>query len=276
MAQAVEHVGTASLKDGGATHEQSLDAPHGPNSHGEGHAEGHGHGHSLLHHHFDDMQQQREATALGMWTFLSTEVMMFGALMFAYSLYRYKFHTEFLAGSHSLNFKLGFMNTLVLLVSSLTMAMGVHAAQVKEKKRMMMFLGITWILGLLFLVIKGFEWSADYHEGLVPGLNWDPRPHNFADLVKEGFNLQSYQMYFVIYFSMTGLHAFHMIIGLALVAYFMFLGQRGMFTNGNDQPVELLGLYWHFVDIVWVFLFPLLYLIGGGHVAALFGGGGGH
>lgn len=282
MAQAVEHVGTASLEHGRGSHEASLDSPHGPGSQHDGHAHGHGAEHSLLHHHFDDMEQQREATALGMWTFLSTEVMMFGALMFAYSLYRFKFHTEFLAGSHSLNFKLGFMNTLVLLVSSLTMAMAVHSAQLREKNRMMMFLGATWILGFAFLVIKGFEWSADYHEGLVPGLNWDPRPH--AEVIKEyffnkqgqvstDFNLQSYQMYFVIYFSMTGLHAFHMIIGLALVAYWMFLGQRGHFTTGNDQPVELLGLYWHFVDIVWVFLFPLLYLIGGGHVKALFGGG---
>ena len=288
MAQAVEHVGTASLDHGRASHEASLDSPHGPGSQHEGGAHGHGRsehgahgeGHSILHHHFDDMEQQREATALGMWTFLATEVMMFGALMFAYSLYRYKFHYEFLAGSHSLNFKLGFFNTLVLLCSSLTMAMGVHAAQMKQKGRMQMFLGLTWVLGLAFLVIKGFEWNADYHEGLIPGIAWDPRPHNYETLLNNTgagvpFNLQSYQMYFVIYFSMTGLHAFHMVIGLALVAYFMFLGQRGNFTNGNDQPVELLGLYWHFVDIVWVFLFPLLYLIGGGHVATLFGGGGG-
>jgi cytochrome c oxidase subunit 3 len=284
MAQAVEHVGTASLDHGRGSHEHSLDSPHGPGSqhseHGHGahgHGEHGGHGeHSILHHHFDDMEQQREATALGMWTFLSTEVMMFGALMFAYSLYRYKFGTEWLAGSHSLNFQLGFFNTLVLLCSSLTMAMGVHAAQMRQKNRMQLFLGLTWVLGLAFLVIKGIEWSADYHEGLVPGMNWDPRPHNLADITKEGFNLQGYQMYFVVYFSMTGLHAFHMVIGLGLVAYFMFLGQRGMFTNGNDQPVELLGLYWHFVDIVWVFLFPLLYLIGGGHVAKIFGGGGAH
>ncbi len=269
MAQAVEHVGTASLEHGRASHETSMDTPH------ESHEHGHGHGseHSVLHHHFDDMQQQREATALGMWTFLSTEVMMFGAMMFAYSLYRYLHHTEFLAGSHSLNFKLGFMNTLVLLVSSLTMATSVHAAQMKQQKKMIQFLGITWALGLAFLVIKGFEWNADFHEGLVPGINWDPRPHNFATLMGEGFNLQAYQMYFVVYFCMTGLHAIHMIIGLGLVAHFMRIGSKGVFTNGNDQPVELLGLYWHFVDIVWVFLFPLLYLIGGGHVAALFGGG---
>ncbi len=273
MAQAVEHVGTASLDHGRASHEASLDSLHGPGSQHEGHAHGHEAEHSLLHHHFDDMEQQREATALGMWTFLSTEVMMFGALMFVYSLYRFLHHDEWLAGSHSLNFKLGFLNTLVLLVSSLTMAMGVHAAQLKEKKRMLMFLGFTWVLGLTFLVIKGFEWTADYNEGLIPGFNWDPRPHNFETLMGTGFNLQSYQMYFVIYFCMTGLHAIHMIIGLGLVAYFMMLGQRGHFTNGNDQPVELLGLYWHFVDIVWVFLFPLLYLIGGGHVAALLGGG---
>lgn len=258
------------------THGAHGHAAHGHDHGHAGHGE-HGHGahdHGVLHHHFDDMEQQREATALGMWTFLVTEVMMFGALLFAYSLYRYKFHTEFLAGSHSLNFKLGFVNTLVLLCSSLTMAMSVHAAQMKDKKKVISFLIITWVLGAVFLVVKGFEWTADYHEGIIPNINWNPNPHNVGHLMAEGFNLAHYQMYFVLYFCMTGLHAIHMIIGLGLVAWFTVLAAKGNFTNGNDQPVELLGLYWHFVDIVWVFLFPLLYLIGGGHVAMLFGGGG--
>jgi cytochrome c oxidase subunit 3 len=268
MAQAVENIGYGPIarKD-----------MHPAGEHGE-EIVGHGHGpddHGVLHHHFDDMAQQREATSLGMWCFLLTEVMMFGVLMFAYSLYRYKFHNEFLAGSHSLNFNLGFFNTLVLLCSSLSMAFSVHAAQMRDKKKLMRFLALTWILGAAFLVIKGFEWTADYNEGLVPSLNWDPRPHNYSDLTAEGFRLFGYQMYFVVYFCMTGLHAIHMVIGLGLVAWFMFLGKRGIFTNGNDQPVEVLGLYWHFVDIVWVFLFPLLYLIGGGHIP-FFGGGGGH
>ena len=287
MQQAIEDIGYGPIAHWPATHE--LDAP-GSVGHteGAGHAEherkvhtnighsetGHAHDNPNLHHHFDNLEQQREATALGMWTFLVTEVMMFGVLMFAYSLYRWKFGEEWLAGSHSLNFKLGFVNTLVLLVSSLTMAMAVHAAQLRDKKKLIMFLGITWILGAIFLIVKGFEWTADYHEGLIPGINWDPNPHNYAHLTTETFNLAHYQMYFVLYFCMTGLHAIHMVIGLGLVAYWMMLAQRGHFTTGNDQPVELLGLYWHFVDIVWVFLFPLLYLIGGGHVAQLFGGGG--
>ncbi|MDF2439415.1 MAG: cytochrome c oxidase subunit, partial [Abditibacteriota bacterium] len=170
--------------------------------------------------------------------------------------------------------KLGFINTLVLLVSSLTMAMAVHAAQLRDKKKLMRFLAITWVLGATFLVVKGFEWAADYHEGIIPGVNWDPNPHNYEHLTTPTFNLAHYQMYFVVYFCMTGLHAIHMVIGLAMVAYWMMLARRGLFTSGNDQPVELLGLYWHFVDIVWVFLFPLLYLIGGGHIVQLFGGGG--
>ena len=268
MAQAIETIGKPDNTHGHTPGEFG--------SHGQGHEldhEEHGHGPVYQHHHFDDMEQQREATALGMWTFLVTEVMMFGALMFAYSLYRYKYGIEWLAGSHSLNFSLGFFNTLVLLCSSLTMAMGVHAAQMRNQKRLRMFLALTWVLGLAFLVIKGFEWTADYHEGLVPGLNWDPRPHLHGDIWEQfkgdKLNLQGYQMYFVIYFCMTGLHAFHMIIGLGLVAYFWWLSGRGMFTNGNDQPVEIVGLYWHFVDIVWVFLFPLLYLIGGGHIATV-------
>ena len=267
MAQATETVGHGMADPHIHSHNVGRVDPN-LHEHGE-------HAHNpLLHHHFDDMEQQREATALGMWAFLATEVMMFGTMLFAYSLYRYKFHEEFLAGSHSLNFKLGFMNTLVLLCSSLTMAAAVHHAQMKNKRLMQTLLGATWILGAAFLIIKGFEWTADYNEGLIPGFNWDPRPHNIEALRSETFNLQHYQMYFVIYFCLTGLHAIHMVIGLGLVAYFMWLGRRGMFTNGNDQPVELLGLYWHFVDIVWVFLFPLLYLIGGGHIATLLGRGG--
>jgi len=272
MAQAVEDIGYGPIRrkdmhPAGEHGEEILSHDHGP-GHDHAHDE-----HSVLHHHFDDMAQQREATALGMWCFLLTEVMMFGVLMFAYSYYRWRFFPEFLAGSHSLNFQMGFYNTLVLLCSSLTMAMAVHAAQLKDQKKMIRFLGITFVLGAIFIIIKGFEWTADYHEGIVPSLNWDPNPHNLKDLMAEGFRLNGYQMYFVVYFCMTGLHAIHMVIGLGLVAWFMMLGKRGSFTNGNDQPVEILGLYWHFVDIVWVFLFPLLYLIGPGHVAKLFGGG---
>jgi cytochrome c oxidase subunit 3 len=231
-------------------------------------AHGHGHVHSVLHHHFDDMAQQRESTFLGMWLFLATEAMMFGGLFFAYSLYRWKFSAAFHAGTLHLDIVLGTVNTFVLLFSSLTMAMAVHAAAERKQGPMLWFLFGTFLLGTAFIVVKYFEWSHDFHIGLVPQLAWfyydDPNhAEEVAKLVAQGSSPQQVMMYFVIYFSMTGLHAIHMVVGLACLAVFMWMGRQGKFTNGNDQPVEIMGLYWHFVDIVWVFLFPLLYLIAG-------------
>jgi len=241
-------------------------------------------GHSLLHHHFDTLEQQRECNSLGMWAFLSTEIMMFGGLFFAYSLYRWLYEYAFNVGSSHQNITLGTINTFVLLFSSLSMALAVHAAAVRHKGRLVRNLGLTFILGLAFLVIKGFEWAGDYREGLVPGLNWTYYDHpehqgQIADLARHGLNPDHVKMYFVVYFCMTGLHAIHMIIGLGIVGVMMWMASRGVFTNGNDQPIEIVGLYWHFVDIVWVFLFPLLYLIAGFHPGGLglpAGGGGGH
>jgi cytochrome c oxidase subunit 3 len=231
------------------------------------------HGHdSLLHHHFDDMEQQRECTSLGMWLFLATEVMMFGGLFFAYSLYRMKFPTAYHVGSQHLDIRLGTINTFVLLFSSWTMAMGVHAAAERNRGKLAIFLAITWLLGAAFIGIKAIEWSHDYHIGLVPALSWSwfdaqtPEVHKaIEELSNAGEGPQQVLMYFVIYFSMTGLHAIHMIVGLILVGYFIWLARRGQFDRGNDQPVEILGLYWHLVDIIWIFLFPLLYLIAGFH-----------
>jgi cytochrome c oxidase subunit 3 len=149
------------------------------------------------------------------------------------------------------------------------MAMGVYYAQKRNRKQLVTMLGLTWLFGLAFLVIKGVEWTADWHEGLVPALQWFPERglmhghlHLNAEQISQ-INLSHLQMYFVIYFCMTGLHAIHMIIGLGVVACMMWQAHRGQYTNGNDQPIELLGMYWHFVDIVWIFLFPLLYLIAG-------------
>jgi len=233
------------------------------------------HGPAMLHHHFDDLAQQRECNSLAMWSFLATEAMMFGGLFFAYSLYRYLYPGAFHVGSHHLNITLGTANTFVLLFSSLTMALAVHAAGIGNKNRLVLCLGLTWILGASFLGIKAVEWTADYHEGIMPAVNWhyfDPG-NTEAQHELEEYTQQHHQvvtphqvmMYFVVYFSMTGLHALHMIVGLILVGAMMWLGTRGKFMNGNDQPVEIAGLYWHFIDIIWVFLFPLLYLIAGFH-----------
>ena len=260
---------------GGLTMGEDRAVAHAP-SHGTGHDAGHGDAHAHPHwlmHHFDDLTQQRETITLGMWCFLITEIMMFGALFFVYSLYRFKYHSAYVAGSHLLDWKLGTVNTCVLLVSSLTMAMAVHAAQLRQKKRLILFLILTTILGITFLVVKGFEWTKDYHEGIIPGPFWGPTAETLGHLsptLLEQVDLNNLQLFFIIYFSMTGLHAVHMIIGLAILAYYILEARKGGFSEGNDQPVELFGLYWHFVDVVWVFLFPLLYLTGGivlGHAA---------
>jgi cytochrome c oxidase subunit 3 len=237
---------------------------HDHDEHGNG-AHGHtAHPHWLMHH-FDDLAQQRETITLGMWSFLITEIMMFGGLFFVYTLYRWMYHPAYVVGSHQLDWKLGTINTCVLLVSSLTMALAVHAAQLRDKKKLILFMVLTAILGLAFLGIKAVEWTHDWHIGLIPGLNWAPQG------VPANVDPMNLQLFFVIYFCMTGLHAIHMIIGLSILAYFIWLARKGDFSEGNDQPIELFGLYWHFVDVVWVFLFPLLYLTGG-----LVTGGGGH
>jgi cytochrome c oxidase subunit 3 len=224
--------------------------------------------HGYLHHQFDDLEQQRQSNYLGMWLFLGTEIMMFGGLFFVYTLYRMRFPHAYHIGSEHLNINLGTLNTFVLLFSSLTMAMAVHSAVERKRNPMLFFLTCTWLLGFAFIVVKGFEWTADYNEGITPAVHWN-YPHHFPeDLPKlAGGNIgpDHVMMYFIIYFMMTGLHALHMVVGLGLVFWFIVLGTRGVFTAGNDQPVEILGLYWHFVDIVWVFLFPLLYLIAGFH-----------
>lgn len=239
-----------------------------PAAHGE--AAGHHHHDPLLHHHFDDMEQQRECTSLGMWLFLATEAMMFGGLFFTYSLYRAMFPGAWHVGSGHLNIVLGTANTFVLLFSSLTMAMAVHSAAERHQKPLVRWLIATFILGAAFIGIKAIEWGIDYREGLIPSLNWtyyanEENAHSLAELAKWHTNPDQVMMYFVVYFCMTGLHAIHMIVGLGVVGTFTWLANKGRFTNGNDQPVEIMGLYWHFVDIIWIFLFPLLYLIAGFH-----------
>jgi cytochrome c oxidase subunit III len=205
-----------------------------------------------LAHHFDDLGQQKEATTLGMWAFLITEVLFFGGLFAGYAQYRSSYPEVFASGSHHLDITLGAINTVVLIASSLTMAMGVHAAQIDKRKRTVLFLVLTIVLGLVFLGIKGVEYTHKYHEGLVPGQGF---------VFEEGAQREA-MMFFSFYFLMTGMHAVHMIIGVVLVAIIAFMAWRGRYSPQYYGPVEVTGLYWHFVDIVWIFLFPLLYLLG--------------
>jgi cytochrome c oxidase subunit 3 len=213
-----------------------------------------------LAHHFETPAQQQQAAHLGMWTFLATEVMFFGGLFAGYAVYRFTTPAAFALASKHMSVLLGSINTAVLLTSSLTVALAVHAGETGDRRGQVRNLLLTMVLGLAFLGIKGVEYTQEYHESLVPGLNFSTKeveiPSTFSEL-----DVQRFQMFFVFYFFMTGLHAFHMIIGLGVFAVIAWMAWRGRFTPEYHTPLVISGLYWHFVDIVWVFLYPLLYLI---------------
>jgi cytochrome c oxidase subunit 3 len=224
-------------------------------------------------HHFANLEQQRDAHTLAMWIFLASEVLFFGGLFTAYAAMRYLNPSGFRLGSQHLSDGLGAINTAVLLTSSFTMAMGVWAAQTRQRGLLLCFLGATMLFGSIFLGIKGYEWSHEYHESLLPGPNFKARapgpaghggsPEETAAPVEvTGNDARGMQMFFVFYFTITGLHALHMLIGLAVMSIQVLLIVRSShFGIADYTPVELLGLYWHFVDIVWIFVFPLLYLL---------------
>jgi cytochrome c oxidase subunit 3 len=206
--------------------------------------------HSALAHQFDDLAQQYEASNLGMWAFLLTEIMFFGGLFVSYTVYRHAYPAGFMTGSEHLKTLLGTVNTAVLLSSSLTMALAVHAAQEGHTRPFIRCLLLTMLLGLAFLGIKGYEYALEYHESLVPKLQFayaGPYPRQV-------------ELFMIFYFVMTSLHALHMLIGLSLLTILVILAWRGRFSAEYHTPVEIIGLYWHFVDIVWIFLYPLLYL----------------
>ena len=206
---------------------------------------------SALEHQFDDLEQQHEASWLGMWVFLTTEVMFFGGLFLGYAVYRGSYSHAFGMASEHLDIVLGTINTAVLLCSSLTMALAVHATQLGTRKTAVMFLLLTILLGSVFLGIKGVEYYHKYDESLIPG-------HDFHF---EKADPRHAQIFFSFYFVMTGMHALHMVIGIGLLALMAYWTYAGRFSPEHASPIEITGLYWHFVDIVWVFLFPLLYLI---------------
>jgi cytochrome c oxidase subunit 3 len=207
---------------------------------------------SPLAHQFDSLDQQREAATLGMWVFLVTEVLFFGGAFAAYSIYRSWYPEAFAAASRELDIVLGAVNTAVLITSSLTMALAVHAAQTGERQRLLVFLALTTILGGVFLGVKGVEYAHKFTEHHVPGQAFRFEPEHFANA----------QIFFSIYFVLTGLHALHMVVGLGLILWMFAWAWQGRIRPDYASPIEISGLYWHFVDIVWIFLFPLLYLIG--------------
>jgi cytochrome c oxidase subunit 3 len=214
-----------------------------------------------LVHQFENLEQQQDSDTLGIWLFLVTEIMFFGGMFAAYGLYRGLYFAAFEGGSHILDVRLGAANTVVLLGSSLTMALGVRSAQTGNRRALVLFLIATMVLGGVFLGVKAYEYNQKFVEHIVPSLDWAPEGGVLAHLAPGG--LQHAQLFFFFYFAMTGLHAIHMIIGMGLLLYLVVRARQGSFTPNYFAPVEIVGLYWHFVDIVWIFLFPLLYLIGG-------------
>jgi cytochrome c oxidase subunit III len=242
------------------------------------------------------MEQQKDASTFGMWVFLLTEIMMFGGLIVAYMIYRLIYYEAFAAGSSSIDVTWGFVNTLVLIASSLTMALAVYAAQRGIRRFQQLFIVLTMILGTVFLVIKGIEYHQKYVEHHIPGGifgTFNAVKNDYPGMGEEGNIAQQVQrkletrkvnplppeaakneaerianqtqIFFSFYFAMTGLHALHMIIGLVLMTWLLVRVSRERFGPEYFTPVELSGLYWHFVDIVWIFLFPLLYLINRTH-----------
>jgi cytochrome c oxidase subunit III len=306
-----------------------------------------------LQHQFEDMKQQEESNIIGMWMFLAQEIMFFGGLFTAYLIFRSKYPMAFAAGSNHLDALWGFINTLVLIVSSLTMALTVYYAQKSNRNMQVLMIILTMLFGTVFLGVKAIEYTDKYNHGLIPFANWNKKikaPHdahsaaknedNSAKPVagadkkevkhffasegsagapgesaehpnptgefqwnywketmpliehaqKEGFLTDAekvgyftggefdqakftgrVRIFYWIYFAMTGLHALHMIVGLGIMAWLLIMAWRGTYSAEYYSPVEISGLYWHFVDIVWIFLFPLLYLLGRHFIS-----GGGH
>jgi cytochrome c oxidase subunit III len=214
--------------------------------------------HAQLSHQFETPEQQREAGTLGMWLFLATEILFFGGLFCSFIVYRSLHGEAFEIGSHLLEVQFGAINTAVLICSSLTMVLAIYSAQTgKSKGRIITFLVLTMLLGFTFLGVKFyFEWYHDYVEHIVPGFGFAYRPQ-WGSLAPE------VEMFMVFYFFMTGLHALHMVVGIGIVSVLTVLSARGRFGPRYFAPLDISGLYWHFVDIVWIYLFPLLYLLGG-------------
>ena len=206
-----------------------------------------------LRHHFDDSAQQLDSSTLGMWVFLVTEVMFFGGMFGAYTVYRSMYTEAFASTSHFMNVTIGGINTGVLICSSFTMVLAVRSAQLGQKKAIIAFLVLTLILGCVFLTLKYVEYHEKWVDHHIPGPGFQ-----YAD----SRYVHQAQILFFLYFAMTGMHAIHMIVGVGLLTTLIVMAARNRFSAAWYTPVEMIGLYWHFVDIVWIFLFPLLYLIG--------------
>lgn len=217
------------------------------------------HGEHHHAHHFDSAEAEYEASKFGTWTFLVTEILMFGGLFVGYIIFHQKFPEMFHAGSKFLDWKLGAVNTVVLLMSSLTMALSIYYAQHNDKAKTLFNLYVTLICGGIFMVVKYFEYSHKIHMGLLPGALFNPHGAE-AEAAHAAYS--NLGMYFSFYFTMTGLHGSHVLAGMGLIAWCIVRTHRGEFSSKYWTPLECVGLFWHLVDLIWIYLFPLLYLIG--------------
>ena len=209
----------------------------------------------FLYHHFYDVNQQYETSKLGMWAFILTEVLTFGALFVAYTIYRAWNPDMFIGANLLLDVNKGLLNTIVLIGSSLTMALAIWAIQLKKKKLSLVMLFITFICAAIFLGIKYLEYEHKFHLGQLPG-------EYYSYMGPEIAHMNNPHIFFSIYFIMTGLHGLHVAIGMGLIAWLMVLTARDKLHSAYYTPMELVGIFWHLVDIIWIFLFPLFYLIG--------------
>ena len=205
-----------------------------------------------LAHHFDTAEQQFSAAKLGIWLFLSTEILMFGGLFVAYAIFHNMYPEMFAEGAKYLDWRMGAVNTIVLLLSSFTMAMGIYYAQKNNNKKVAQMMWLTIICGAIFMVIKYFEYSHKIHLGIMPG-------DLFTFTGAEAGNLA---LYFSLYYCMTGVHGTHVLIGMGLIFWIARRAKRNEFSEKYYTPVEGVGLFWHLVDLIWIYLFPLLYLVG--------------
>lgn len=210
-------------------------------------------------HHYDSAEAEYHASKFGTWTFLVTEILMFGGLFVGYILYHEKYPAMFHAGSTFLDWRLGAFNTVVLLISSLTMALSIYYAQMNDKKKVLINLYITLICAGIFMVVKYFEYTHKFHMGLYPGRYFNPHGPEAQAAAEQFSNLA---MYFSFYFTMTGLHGSHVLAGMGLITWLIVRAHRGEFNPKYFTPLECVGLFWHLVDLIWIYLFPLLYLVG--------------
>ena len=208
-------------------------------------------------HHFETHEQEFQAGKLGFWLFLATEILLFGGLFAAFFYFNALYPETFKACGQQLNWQLGALNTTILLASSFTMAMGVRAAQLSQKGPLLIYCTLTVAGAAGFMVVKYIEYTAKISHGLLPTIWYAPHGE-YAEALA---NVPHPQLFFGLYFTMTGIHGVHVLIGAALILWIMFGAAKGKYHSGHYLPVDLVGLYWHLVDLIWIFLFPLLYLV---------------